>query len=69
MNPATSMKITIKQAGGAVLIDGVDMVNDSTGKYHYDFATANRPVGFYEATYVAVDGARIASVKDVFSIV
>ena len=69
VDPATSLKITIKPIGGAVIIDGVDMVKDSTGKYHYDFATANRPVGFYEVTYVAVDNARIASMKDVFSIV
>ena len=60
-DPSTSMKITIDHVLKGVEVDGVDMVKDSTGKYHY-YYTLPSIGGVYQVKirYVATDGSNIA---------
>lgn len=37
-NPTTSITITVKDPDSATKVDAQAMSNDSTGKYHYDYA-------------------------------
>ena len=66
--PATSMNILIDQTSpvGKNVIASTTMVNDSTGKYHYDYDSSDASEGTYEAKYTATDGARITIEKDTF---
>lgn len=67
-DPATSMKITITDPAGVVLVNDVAMTKDTgTGLYHYDFnpsPTASR--GSYNIKYTATDGVRITIQRDSF---
>ena len=66
-NPATSMTIGVKDAGGAAIVAaGTAMTNDSTGKYHYDFTSTGVAIGTYAVTYTATDGTRVTVVRDTF---
>lgn len=37
-NPTTSITVTVKDPAGTTKVDAQAMTNDSTGKYHYDYA-------------------------------
>lgn len=69
-NPATSTKIEINQLSPsfASIISSTAMSEDSTGKWHYDFASSGKDRGGYEAVYTATDGTRITIEKDKFSL-
>jgi len=66
--PTTSMKITITNQKGTVVADGLGMTEDATGKYHYDYQTADCERGKYTAIYKATDGTRITIEKDTFTL-
>ena len=69
-NPATSMTITITDPTTVKVVDAQAMINDSTGKYHYDYTSAsNAALGTYVVTYTATDGSRVSKQSDQFSIV
>lgn len=63
-SPATSMQVSVKDMAGASILAATDMTEDSTGTYHYDWATASRSAGTYVIRYTATDGARI-TIQDV----
>ena len=67
-NPATSTKIVINQLSPsvAIIVASTAMSEDSTGKWHYDFASAGNARGGYEAEYTATDGTRITIEIDGF---
>ncbi len=66
-NPATSMTIGIKDSVGTTVVAAATaMVNDSNGKYHYDFNSAGRSLGTYYITYTATDGTRITVQRSTF---
>ena len=69
-DPATSMNIVIDQLKPSFenIITSTAMTKDSTGKYHYDFASAGKAAGEYQAVYTATDGTRITIEKDKFSL-
>jgi len=68
-NPATSMKITIKDPAGTAVVNGTTMTLDSTGAYHSDYtSTASSVKGRYEVLYVADDSSRITRHRDHFFI-
>ena len=59
VDPATSMKIGITDKNNTVVVAPVAMSKDSTGIYHYDWATTSATkTGMYKTTYTAVDGTR-----------
>tara|TARA_Y100000310_G_scaffold304995_1_gene344705 strand:+ start:1055 stop:1351 length:297 start_codon:yes stop_codon:yes gene_type:complete len=66
---ATSMNIKINKLRpnyeGDVLSNR-SMTKDSTGTYHYDFASAGEYPGDYQVVYTATDGSRITIQKDDF---
>ena len=70
-NPGTSMTITITDPARVTkVVDTQAMVNDSVGKYHYDYTSSvNAPAGVYVVNYVATDGGRVSKQRDQFSIV
>lgn len=59
-DPATSMTITIDHALNGLEIDNVDMIKDTTGKYHY-YYTLPDVHGIHKTTieYKATDGSHI----------
>jgi len=68
-DPATSMNIVINRKSPnyeANIVISTAMTKDSTGTYHYDFATAGERRGTYEAVYTATDGSRITIEKATF---
>ncbi len=67
-NPDTDIYIgIINPVGTAVVAATTDMVNDSVGHYHYDYAPGSTTVlGEYEVTYTLVDGTRTTKQKDTF---
>ena len=65
-SPATSMTIAIHNEQGTEIIAPIAMTNDSTGVYHYDFASSGKKSGVYLITYTATDGTRITISKDKF---
>ena len=69
-NPATSMTITITNPSGTKVVDTQSMgTPDSTGKYHYDYTSAESAIaGEYNVLYVATDGSRIAKQTDKFQL-
>lgn len=69
VDPATSMKITVNNSSvNRIEVDSADMVKDSTGKYHYDFQTANAGRGDYGVTFIDTDGSRISCGDDRFTL-
>uniref|UniRef100_A0A6M3J8Y1 Uncharacterized protein n=1 Tax=viral metagenome TaxID=1070528 RepID=A0A6M3J8Y1_9ZZZZ len=70
-DPATSMNIVINRVPPnyvANIVSSTAMTKDSTGTYHYDFASAGKDNGKYEAVYTATDGTRITIEKDTFEL-
>ena len=66
---ATSMNIVINRVQPfESIISSTAMTNDSTGTYHYDFASASKVVGEYEILYTATDGSRITIETDTFNL-
>jgi len=67
-DPATSMKIGITKPEpiSEEIVASTAMVKDSTGKYHYDFASEGKAAGKYRVKYIATDGSRITIEKEVF---
>jgi len=58
VNVSTSMKLTIiLSPPHQILVPDTPMVNDETGKYHYDYLTTNS--GKHKVIFTAVDGSRI----------
>ena len=64
VNPATSMSITIRSVNVATILAATAMTLDSTGKYHYDYASTGETPGTYTITYTATDGARVTIQRD-----
>ena len=65
----TSMTIVINRLHPTTeIIASTAMDNDSTGTYHYDFASASNDAADYEAVYTATDGTRITIAKDGFKL-
>ncbi len=70
-DPATSMNIVInclKPTYSADVVSSTAMTNDSTGTYHYDFASAGEASGKYQSVCTATDGARISIQKETFTL-
>lgn len=68
-DPDTSMNITINALdANKEIITPTVMTRDSTGNYHYDFASAGNNAGRYEAKYIATDAARITIEKESFGL-
>ena len=68
-DPATSMNISIYDPQGGINISSTAMTKDSTGTYHYDYATASLTLmGVYSVVYTATDGTRITIEKETFSL-
>lgn len=60
-DPATSMTITLWNAGGQKEIDNQAMTKDSTGKYHTDFTPSSTAIsGKYYFDAKATDGSRVS---------
>jgi len=69
-DPATSMTIKITDFMNGVEVDDKDMINDSTGTYHYDWTSATTSnTGSYTVIYKAIDGTRITIERDNFELV
>ena len=69
VNPDTSMKISITDFSGDVVADAVDMTNDATGSYHYDYnPESDAELGAYKIRYTAVHSSRITIVDDYFTL-
>ena len=69
---ATSMNIVIDRLSpnySAGIVTSTSMGNDSTGKYHYDFASASKAAGQYRIIYTATDGSRIKIELDTFNLI
>jgi len=64
-DPATSMKITIKDSRNGLEVNDIAMVKDATGTYHYDYTIAGVK-GIYDVLYTATDGTRISKELDTF---
>ncbi len=71
-DPITSMKITITNPSGVVVINGVAMTggvgSDGVGLFHYDYDSSNAGYGKYNIKYVAVDGTRTTIETGSFSL-
>lgn len=66
-SPSTSMKITITDPVGAIVVNSQPMVKDAEGTYHYDYNPAGNAVsGYYQVLYVAIDGTRTTVQEDNF---
>ena len=70
VDPSTSMQIAIDwiKPNFGNIITATNMTKDSTGKYHYDFASAGKQAGSYQVIYTATDGTRITIEKETFSL-
>ncbi len=67
-DPATSTKMAINKVQPyESIIESTAMTKDSTGTYHYDFASAGKSPGDYEAVCTADDG-RITIEKKPFKL-
>lgn len=56
-NPTTSITITVKDSDGTTKVDAQAMTNDSTGKYHYDYAIpADATTGVWNVEVTASSG-------------
>ena len=56
-NPTTSITISISDPGGNAMVTDAAMTNDSTGKYHYDYAIpADATIGEWDAEVTASSG-------------
>ena len=61
VDPTTSMKITITHQNSTVEVNEQAMTKDSTGTYHYDWATTSATTrGPYIIKYIATDGSRVS---------
>ncbi len=69
-NPGTSMQVRIDRltGGTSTIVAATNMTNDSTGLYHYDFASAAYAVGRYEAVCIATDGGRVSTSSTLFEL-
>ena len=68
-DPLTSTQITIMDGRGAVLVNLADMVNDSTGQFHYDFASAvAHSAGRYRARFTTIDSGRTTIIDHSFEL-
>jgi uncharacterized protein YfaS (alpha-2-macroglobulin family) len=57
VNPTTSITITVKDPDGTTKVDAQAMSNDSTGKYHYDYAIpSDATVGEWDVEVIASSG-------------
>ena len=56
-----TIKVTIYDAAGEVVLDGADMLPDAdiTGEYYYHFDTAERDVGTYSFIITASRGGKV----------
>ncbi len=63
-NPTVSMLISILDHNDACAVEDVEMTNDSTGVYHYDWQTVGCRATDYFVRYKATDGTRKAIKKD-----
>ena len=73
VDPATSMNIAINRLSPNAetnIVSSVAMTKTGgvTGTYHYDFASASKEPGIYEAVETATDGARITIFKEQFKL-
>ena len=70
VDPSTSMQIAIDwiSPNFSNIITATNMTKDSTGKYHYDFATAGKQGGTYRVAYIATDGTRITIERETFKL-
>ena len=69
---ATSMNIVIDcliPSYSADIVSSTSMGKDSTGTYHYDFASASNEAGQYRIIYTATDGTRITIHLDTFDLI
>ena len=69
-DPATSMNISISGIDPRFVsvVASTAMSKDSTGHYHYDFASAGNEAGKYRVIYTATDSARITIEKENFQL-
>ncbi len=69
-NPGTSMQARIDRltGGTTTVVAATGMTNDSTGLYHYDFASVSHLVGRYEAVCTATDGGRVSISSTIFEL-
>ncbi len=65
VDPAASMKIAITRRG-ITKVSATAMTPDSTGKYHYDYLTAE--TGPYEVEFTADDTTRVTKKRDTFEV-
>lgn len=70
-DPVTSMNIVIDLISPhySSIITSTGMTKDTTGTYHYDFASASNVEGKYRIMYTATDGTRITKQTDEFFLV
>ena len=70
VDPANSMKITIKDAFGTSAVSSQDMSHDTPavdGVYHYNWDSRSITVGgIYNVTYVANDSGIYSYGEDIF---
>lgn len=68
-DPSTSMKITVTDPDGTVVVNDLSMTKDSTGQYHYDYTPGSSTVlGWHLVHYVATDGGRVTVEDDGFTL-
>jgi len=68
-DPATSMKITIKDNSLTAVVDDQDMTKDSTGHYSYKYTSGSTAKkGRYDVLYIAIDGTDKTRHRDFFYI-
>lgn len=70
VNPSTSMTLSITDNRNGKEITDQAMIEDETGKYHYDWqTTASTLLGTYYISYKAVNSSRVSIAKDSVEIV
>lgn len=68
-DPDTSIKITLTDPDGTVVVNGIAMDKDNTGDYHHDYTPeVSAELGVYEVKYVAIDGDRTSIIRDYFNL-
>ena len=66
-DPATSVKISITDPVGTLVVTAATMTKDSVGVYHYDYTPAvDALLGTYKIKYTATDGTRVTIQNDTF---
>ena len=68
-DPSTSVKITITDILGTVIIDGENMTKASVGKYQHDFDSDDYVEGTYLVVCEMLDGSRLKIERGTFNLV